>query len=343
MTTSEAVFSECQKAFDSVAPSLDIRLKLSARRDLLARALFGVSHSRAMVRARAGKLEEISVRHDHITVSEALFGLPPGIMLDAVVRSVPPFAAVYDGASRFAQHPNAILAVVGLPGPRRESVLSIATHALMKAKPLGSHRAYRTQPMDHAFSAKSLHESLLLREPGVAFRPFVQAKLRVMARMDDDTLTCDAVDSPSLIETVAEIAHWGKRMAIAFDLMEYMAKFGALIGRSQRSSVFVFNADAPGMKMTSIPGPQEDRPRLFVDTIDHAVHIASRWAEERNSALDGLSDEDWRRALLVVHDTLGRLKNRRLGATQLEAALKREGVKDELRSALAARVFPMIP
>src|SRR5689334_3873456 len=87
MFTSEQVLSESAARFRRLALDAGIRHKLSASRDLFAKAIFGVAYSQSMARARAGALNSMALDHDQI-VHARDFGATPEVLLRVLGRSV---------------------------------------------------------------------------------------------------------------------------------------------------------------------------------------------------------------------------------------------------------------
>lgn len=324
----------------------DLHYKLSARRDLYAKAIYGIAYSHAMKRARDGKLEQAYLIPERIAAVADDFRSDPAALLSALATSVEGFQDARGAIARCLASPAGIVGIVAEPSQLRDSVALLAVRELAAAiGPKGVVAAVHLQNGGwRTFgTVREARHVVQARVPGEPFPPLLRSAIGRVLRSDPEGFLFNAIDTEPVGSTVgAQMTAIRSRRSIlvADDLSLLQGTVACAPPARVGERLLVIEANwRPAVRVVPV-----------TDIGDRVVHKSVPAKAAAWLAAKGGGVEDWPRwiswrsvdkAAQAIADELGALRAPVRARRDVLAILRGEGMYDEHRRKVADRVVSL--
>lgn len=332
--------------FQSQFSPLVARLTLSAKRDLLSKALWGVSHSQAMARARAAKLAPVLLDRERIAKAASDFDVDARRLLHALVYSTPTFDQLRIAAAA-AIHAGGVIAFVASPGPERDSVVSalvdIITTTLGESRRLRVLHTCETPGFEPAWS--DARHSPVLRKAGQAFAVELRNAIRILERFTPDVVGFVAIDNEVVareVGTLIAVSRSALIVAEHLDLVHESMRYAGDHAKSTKSlASVVVEVRGESLLIGKLGALPERIATLYSSApARSAGYLLAHGLRSGTSLI--VSDSVIAKAALISQDEIGGLRNTASAYADIAKALESEGVDRQCASDVAQRLVDRI-
>lgn len=310
-------------------------LKLTAKRDLFSKSLWGCAYSQAVKRARDGKLACWSLDPNRSEAVGEAFRVSAQELHLSLLDCLPGYDQIRESVREALREPPALIALSGSPGPARDAamlaVIVTMSEVLGRRRKIGVLQSHAVASINHKWLDARFYPAR--RAPGRPFCIDLRKAIRRVQRLDADAVGFLSIDNPVVAREVGELIA-GARAAcfVVADHADLIGEAMRYAGIEQREG-FHASVSEDGIVLLPLQVARKHAAEVFISAPARSAGYLLRYGLRDCGALV-CGDDLIATAAQITLDEVGRLANKGLAHADMRQVLSEVENGDELAGRL---------